>query len=96
MIKINGVQNCAVVGMKIRTDLTGQVPVAFIVTSDNQQIIEEQCFHTCKKNLSNHCIPEKIFFLPQLPLTPIGKVDYRALEKLAEEKQMENKNLANI
>ena len=33
LIKINGVQNCAVVGMKIRTDLTGQVPVAFIVTS---------------------------------------------------------------
>ena len=85
LMKIDGIQNCAIVGMKVRADLTGQVPVAFIVTSDNYQIIEKQCFDTCRKNLANHCIPEKVFFLNELPLTPIGKVDYRALEKLAEE-----------
>lgn len=85
LMKINGVQDCAVVGMNVSSDLTGQVPVAFIIALGNQQIIERQCFDICKENLADHCVPEKIFFLSELPLTPVGKVDYRALEKLAEE-----------
>ena len=37
----------------------------------------------CKENLATHCIPEHFYFLTDLPLTPMGKIDYRTLEAMA-------------
>lgn len=38
----------------------------------------------CKGSLAERALPDKIIFVDELPLTFLGKVDYRALEKEAE------------
>lgn len=39
----------------------------------------------CKRELPEYAQPIDFLFIDELPLTPIGKVDYGALEKMAEE-----------
>lgn len=64
---------------------------AFIVTKCN--IIEDceqlkkELLQLCTQNLPEYSIPYKFEIVDQLPLTPVGKVDFRTLEKMAEEKK---------
>lgn len=37
----------------------------------------------CRENLPEYMLPEQIEYLPDLPRTERGKVDYRALEQQA-------------
>ena len=83
LMKVPGVDYCAVVGKRVSKNLTGQIPVAFIVSSIHQDVLEKECLLRCKENLASHCIPEHFYFLPDIPLTPMGKIDYRTLEAMA-------------
>ena len=83
LMKVPGVDYCAVVGKRVSKNLTGQIPVAFIVSSIHQDVLEKECLLRCKENLASHCIPEHFYFLPDIPLTPMGKIDYRTLEEMA-------------
>ena len=85
--QIPGIEGCAVVGRSVGAGLTGQVPVAFVVCRETGAVQAEDCLRRCREALASHCVPEEIFFLPQLPLTPVGKVDHRALERMAETSQ---------
>lgn len=61
-------------------------PVAFVVlrgSLDNQQIVRSVLLETCAEELAECAIPAEISFVGQLPLTAAGKVDYRALERMA-------------
>ena len=58
------------------------IPILFAVISN--KIIENSILDYCKESLPEHMIPEKIIIKDSLPLTTVGKVDYRALEKEAE------------
>ena len=89
LMKVPEVDYCAVVGKRVSNNLTGQIPVAFIVGSGHQDEIEQKCLTQCKENLATHCIPEYFYFLSNLPLTPMGKINYRILEDMAavEEKE---------
>lgn len=66
----------------------GFAPIAYIVLkkeilrSENEVI--EIIKNTCQKQLPNYLQPFDYKFLNDLPKTAIGKIDYRALEKLAE------------
>lgn len=40
---------------------------------------------TCEESVPKYMFPAEYWFVQELPHTPIGKIDYRALEKLAEE-----------
>lgn len=80
------VKSCAVVGMKDETHGQGQLPIAWVVLNnkENKDIIKEELIQMCKSTLPEYEQPEDLKFIDELPLTPVGKVDYKTLEKLAE------------
>lgn len=79
-----------VVGVDDLKHGSGHVPYVNVVKSpdtnltDNQIIeaIKEEC---SKKLTEKYCI-DKIEILDEFPLTPVGKVDYRKLEKICNER----------
>lgn len=61
------------------------VPVAFITLKDKLTTeIKNDLFDLCKNELPEYAQPYDFIFRDSLPLTPIGKIDYKALEKEAE------------
>ena len=83
------VSACCVVGKDDVLHGRGQVPVVFLVlkpspAEEKDQIITELKL-ACEQRLPEYSLPESYYFIPALPLTPMGKVDYRALEKMAVE-----------
>jgi len=80
------IESCVVVGCN-RVGL-GIVPIAFIVLKSNvginKEIIIKSIKDLCKSNLAERAIPAKIIPINQMPTTNLGKIDYRALEKMAE------------
>ena len=49
--------------------------VAYVVKKPNCAVTEEDIKEYSKAHLMKWAIPEKVIFLPSLPLTPIGKID---------------------
>lgn len=49
--------------------------VAYVVKSPCVDLSEHDIIEYCKARLMKWAIPEKVIFLPSMPLTPIGKID---------------------
>lgn len=83
----NVVSNCAV-GVADISHSQGKLPIVFAVLKDgcNADVVKKELFELCQKELPEYVQPVDFVFIDKMPLTPIGKVDYRALEKEAEEK----------
>lgn len=81
----NVVSNCAV-GIADIEHSQGKLPIVFAVLNDgaNAETVKKELFELCKKELPEYVQPVDFIFIDKMPLTPIGKVDYRALEKEAE------------
>lgn len=79
------VRNCVVV--PIDDVKEHQVPVAFILPEKNVEPTDSvlnEIRAYCEKELDKYHRPVKYYFIDKVPLTKVGKVDYRALEKEAE------------
>lgn len=78
----NVVSNCAV-GVADTSHSQGKLPVVFAVLKDgcNADVVKKELFKLCQKELPEYVQPVDFIFIDKMPLTPIGKVDYRALEK---------------
>lgn len=81
---------CCVVG--VDDEVRIHYPKAFVVLNDGYNGSDEltndiRAF--CKDKLPGYMIPDEIEYLSDLPRTPRGKIDYRALEKQAEEMNKE-------
>ncbi len=79
------VENCAVV--PIADPKTVQVPVAFVQVKNkyrDKPDLEATLTAYSQEHLSAPYRPVKYIFVDHFPLTKIGKIDYRALEKEAE------------
>ena len=67
----------------------GFAPIAYIVlekgVTESKEHITENIKKVCEEQLPDYLQPFRYKLLESLPKTSIGKVDYRALEKLAEE-----------
>ena len=80
------VSACAVVGVRDTQHSQGLLPKAFVVLQKGvsqtqaQNAIEE----LCQKELAEYAMPIAYEWCETLPLTPVGKVDFRALEYQAE------------
>ena len=78
------VSDCAVVGLPNNEYENGKIPTAFIVLKDgfkpSDEIIAE-IDALSKKHLPERDVAMAYRFCDELPLTLLGKVDYRALEK---------------
>ncbi len=76
---------CSVVGCTDKDHLQGRLPLAYIVLDPacqkkKRQIVRE-LRALCAEELPEYVLPVGYKFLSALPYTPIGKVDYRALEE---------------
>lgn len=84
----NAIQKCVVVGWHDSKNAGGQVPIAFIVVKkeyqDKKIEIEQELTRLCQEGLPDYAQPEQYLFVDSFPITPVGKVDYRALEKTLE------------
>ena len=79
------VSSCCAVGTPDKEHAQGKLPVVFVVLKpeyrDKGADLEKELFALCKRELPEYAQPIAFQFVDALPLTPIGKVDYRALEK---------------
>ena len=79
------VAHCAVVGRK--NTAKRYDPIAFVVKKNDEQAehdILSSIKENCKQHLQVNSQPTEIHFIESLPMTRAGKIDYRALEKEAE------------
>ena len=80
----SAIDNCCVVGCKDHEHAQGKLPVAFIVLKQNchndPDIVICELKELCAKELPEYAQPVKYTIIPELPVTPIGKIDYRSLE----------------
>lgn len=83
--KHESVTICAVVGVRDNGYSQGLLPQAFVVLKDGfagrEATVQKEIEVLCEKELAEYALPVAYTFLTALPLTAIGKVDYRALEQ---------------
>ena len=92
--KVESVENCCVVGKPDQEHGFGSIPVAAVVLKDEflSQTDEEleKIMNTCKSQLGEKYIPREIIPFEELPLTPVGKVNYREVEKIVSENKQKS------
>ena len=83
---VNVVSNCAV-GVADSSHSQGKLPMVFVVLRDecNADVVKKELITLCQKDLPEYVQPIDFVFIDKMPLTPIGKVDYRALEEKAKQ-----------
>ena len=60
----------------------GEVPVAGVALRAGRSVSEDQLRAHARKLLADYKVPERIFFLPELPKGLTGKVDRRSLRDI--------------
>ena len=78
------VQQCSVVGCTDKDHVQGRLPFVYIVlkadtTAKKKQVIRE-LERMCAEELPEYVQPVAYKFISSMPMTPVGKVDYRQLE----------------
>ena len=80
------VHQCSVVGCADKDHVQGRLPFVFVVlkpeaaaSAKKRQIIKE-LRHMCTEELPEYVQPVGYKFLDAMPMTPVGKFDYRKLE----------------
>ena len=83
--KFEGVKEVVVVGLKNPDGEHGRLPTAFIIPTEERLRTEEFLVSLrtyMEKNLPGRDVPFAYRFIDKMPLTSIGKVDYRLLEEI--------------
>jgi long-chain acyl-CoA synthetase len=62
--------------------LYGEQVVAFVVARIGQTVDEETLRQFARQRLADYKVPERIVFLKELPTSPTGKVQRRALKEM--------------
>ena len=76
------VRNCAVVGVNDMEHSQGQYPLALVELMDGAETsaVCKRIYNYCHENAEERGRPVAVVAVKKLPLTPMGKVDNRALE----------------
>ena len=61
----------------------GQQVTALVQRRDDSEITEDELREHARSLISNYKVPKQIVFVPQVPRTPVSKVDYPASTELA-------------
>ena len=80
-----GVENVAVISIPGKRYGNGDIPVAAVVREPDSTISADQILSYCMDHSPARDMPCYVFFVDRLPLTNIGKVDFRSLEKQFED-----------
>lgn len=80
----NIISSCAV-GIADNSHCQGKLPIVFAVLDDgaDKESTKVELFELCQKELPEYAQPVSFVFIDTMPLTSIGKIDYRALEQMA-------------
>jgi acyl-coenzyme A synthetase/AMP-(fatty) acid ligase len=78
-----GVKEVGVIG--VDDDLLGQALVAFIERESDSDLTEKQIKKFCVNHLENFMVPKHIYFIDELPKSPNGKIDKKALSRINQE-----------
>ena len=93
IMEVDAVQRCCVVGAKEPDHPTGKAPFAFIVLKEaylgHEDVVTSKLLDRCQKSLPEYEIPVEFRFMREVPITGANKVDFKALEKQAEETSKE-------
>lgn len=98
VMKHPAISACCTVGVTDSTHGRGQVPVVFAVFNhvyDTAAVIEELKV-LCADELAEAYRPRAFYLVDTMPLTPNGKVDFRELERMAEEKMQNNNDRKGV
>ena len=84
IMKHEKVENCAVIA--VPDDINGSNEKAYVVLKkkSDKDTVKQELFDMLKASLYDYEIPDYIGFIAEMPLTRMNKIDYRALEKMAE------------
>lgn len=77
------VENCAVVAVEDKEN--GYIEKAFVALEKqdvDKDKVKKEILSGCREELFDYEVPEIIVFIDLMPLTGMGKVDYRKLEKM--------------
>ena len=90
----DAVDACKVVSIADKDHVQGKLPKAHIVLKDeyknNSEIALFEIEKLCSEKLPEYCQPADYKLRDSLPFTPVGKIDYLALEK--EDSNIKNRN----
>lgn len=81
----NGVENVAVISIPGKRYGNGDIPIAAVVRKPDSTVSADEILSYSMQNSPAREAPCHVFFVDQLPLTNIGKVDFRTLEKQFED-----------
>ena len=85
----SAIEACCAVGLPDKANGQGSLPIVFCVKKPGSTKTEEQIVSElkteCLNSLPEYSQPIGFRFISILPVTAIGKVDYRALEEMAKE-----------
>jgi acyl-CoA synthetase (AMP-forming)/AMP-acid ligase II len=73
------VQECAVIG--VPDEKWGEAVKAFVVLRESRPLTEDAVIAHCKANLGSVKAPKSVEFTEEIPKTPAGKIDRKALRK---------------
>jgi len=74
----NKILECAVIGEKDPD--RGEVPIAFVVLKEGEQLTESELIDFCKKNMASYKVPRRIKFIDEMPKSATGKLLKRMLK----------------
>lgn len=84
------VETCCVIGIPDKERIN--FPKAYIVLKQksvndiDEERIRKEITEICRQNLPDYMVPDEVEIVNDLPRTPRGKVDYRALEQETDDK----------
>lgn len=64
---------------KINDELKGELPKAFVVTKEGEELEKEELITFCRKHLAPYKVPREVSFVDDLPTTSTGKIMRREL-----------------
>ncbi|PLR97677.1 long-chain fatty acid--CoA ligase [Bacillus sp. T33-2] len=76
-----GVNETAVIGLP--DEKWGEAVTAFVVLATSGTITADEIKEFCRDKLAGYKIPKRIYFLEELPKTPVGKIDKKQLKDYA-------------
>lgn len=78
--KIHGIEEAAVCG--IPDDTYGEIPVAAVKISADSRLTEKEIKKKLTGKIAKYKIPYTIMVLKEIPVTPNGKIDKKAIKKI--------------
>lgn len=82
IMKYEGIENCACIGVPDPNNILGEVPVAYIVTNNNIEINKEKLRKFLSEHLKSKLLPIDFISIKKMPTNYVGKVDRKKLKEI--------------